>query len=1139
MKRRVIFTFTIIFAFIIGLSTIASLNVERLMKGIFNHYLTPFNAHITQINVSAESLLHWSIPKLTISMNQDQWELHDIDIQFKKDTSLFQLSSSDIQQVTINKITVKLHPLSFTHQVNTLMDQSRAANTSNQKQTLLSPQLLSFLATSPQLHIEQIDVHLNAQDQHQSVPLMAMRSMDLHQGAFSTQLFMNNHPIWTLSGHFTPSQWQFSSHLSFAALAKGLTSLFSELDSFGLTSRLTYGIPINTVNPKSLSAASSAQQTAPLSAALVQTNTEVRHVSQTLFALLHSKLPATGQLTSQINVDLSSSVGADNTQPIFVQSTHQLCDVPFYISPKNMSITALPTSQGRHNIRLHSARYDINKKQQGSNCQASQLQVNITGPITGPTLSIQPVAITLSPNQTQLTELISYLQLSSQLHSLLSQINQADKANKQQNTSLKLVITEPLIFNMTSKKLSLSHANLTWDLGPITTQLTLFELQIMNAFSMNNVSGKWALHTQQYAPIELSLPLLKTGQSNERSRLNKTWKNIEHYDKHHMANITFNQLNLSSQGCIIKQSKNNQIQFTFDTPISLNTGTVTLNNTAHSLALKNNKVMPNDHGYLRTLDVKENQLTIEAGSILRYIPKQKITLTLPPIQLKLNKVNANWQTNTDTSTHKKRADTSSQKLANIEHQGKIKQLHIASSRPIDLVFKLDDTLSFASQSAPLTSHNAMQTFWTAINQPMQQDITVNMDDLLINKASQTSPFHLKSSPLKKTKQRQQLAHINKLSLSQSITSHAKTITSHESWKINDLHLNSQHKVTVDSLANLQAINGKWTFSSPLNELLNVIKETQTEPLDLDITGESQFEISYYKTNSATPWQFALSTHFNDIQGQFKGLPFEGGTLHAQCHFVHHVLHTKKDSLNQLPLQCDTLTLSMDAFNPGIIITDLNIQGTLTQIAPPRLAPLSKDTSTTWQALWAQLGLNQTQLELNLTANTLNGTLAVPEFSLNTKGETKACILLKGVSLHQLLTLHPVEGVYADGLFDAVLPIQFEYDKLTFNNGELTARAPGGLIAINNNPSVEKMKLSQPYLDFAFSALEHLEYHALTSQFNMTSNGDAILKAHIEGKSRGVTRPIVFNYTQEENLLQLLRSLQLSGKLQSEIEKSIK
>jgi len=55
---------------------------------------------------------------------------------------------------------------------------------------------------------------------------------------------------------------------------------------------------------------------------------------------------------------------------------------------------------------------------------------------------------------------------------------------------------------------------------------------------------------------------------------------------------------------------------------------------------------------------------------------------------------------------------------------------------------------------------------------------------------------------------------------------------------------------------------------------------------------------------------------------------------------------------------------------------------------------------------------------------------------------------------------------------------------------------------------------------------------------MAPDGEAWLKVEVKGKAEGIERPIHLNYSHEENMLQLLRSLTIGDKLQTQIEASM-
>ncbi len=69
-------------------------------------------------------------------------------------------------------------------------------------------------------------------------------------------------------------------------------------------------------------------------------------------------------------------------------------------------------------------------------------------------------------------------------------------------------------------------------------------------------------------------------------------------------------------------------------------------------------------------------------------------------------------------------------------------------------------------------------------------------------------------------------------------------------------------------------------------------------------------------------------------------------------------------------------------------------------------------------------------------------------------------------------------------------------------------------------------------------LKDLNYHQLSSQVSYQSNGDTTLKVSIKGKSPALSaqREVNFNYTHQENLLQLLKSLRITHDVETQLDR---
>ncbi|QSX35819.1 intermembrane phospholipid transport protein YdbH family protein [Shewanella sedimentimangrovi] len=358
----------------------------------------------------------------------------------------------------------------------------------------------------------------------------------------------------------------------------------------------------------------------------------------------------------------------------------------------------------------------------------------------------------------------------------------------------------------------------------------------------------------------------------------------------------------------------------------------------------------------------------------------------------------------------------------------------------------------------------------------------------------------------------------------------KTLATSEQWQLDDVGLSSSHKLTWPSQVSDQAsdqasdkpspwhpakLTANWQADNSLGAWLRLGTGLLPMPPALRLSGDTSVRADVAMDFASALTQIHLTPKLSELEGAWDNLPLQGGSAEANCRLLHSgVEHT-------LELGCPSVRWQLASFNPGVIVSDIQGRGDL--------------------ALGQAADGSLSALNINLTSEgkLLDGEFLLPEFALRLTEPSSAYLVLQGLSLEKLLELQPVTGIYADGIFDGVLPVKLAQGQVSVSGGKLAARAPGGLIMVRNNPAVEQMRASQPYLEFAFSALEHLQYSSLASSFDMAPAGDALMKVEVKGRNPGIERPIHLNYSQEENLLQLLKSLRIGEDLQSQIEQSVK
>ncbi len=151
--------------------------------------------------------------------------------------------------------------------------------------------------------------------------------------------------------------------------------------------------------------------------------------------------------------------------------------------------------------------------------------------------------------------------------------------------------------------------------------------------------------------------------------------------------------------------------------------------------------------------------------------------------------------------------------------------------------------------------------------------------------------------------------------------------------------------------------------------------------------------------------------------------------------------------------------------------------------------------------------------------------------------TDFSVQLTGVALAEVVKLIKMKGLSVTGVIDGSLPVQIRNRQIHVPDGELTSRAPGGII--NYLPPGGGATVS--YLpDYVVQALEEFHYDTLSAIPHYKPDGTLTLAFHIKGVSPRLktNRPVHLNLNSEQNLLSLLQSLRYSKKLTDDLEKQI-
>ncbi|MFI8382874.1 YdbH domain-containing protein [Pseudomonas sp. NPDC079086] len=147
--------------------------------------------------------------------------------------------------------------------------------------------------------------------------------------------------------------------------------------------------------------------------------------------------------------------------------------------------------------------------------------------------------------------------------------------------------------------------------------------------------------------------------------------------------------------------------------------------------------------------------------------------------------------------------------------------------------------------------------------------------------------------------------------------------------------------------------------------------------------------------------------------------------------------------------------------------------------------------------------------------------------------------VQGLELEQLFILYPTEGLAGTGTLDGFLPLQIGSQGVTIEQGQLSAREPGGRLQFHSE-RIRALGRSNPAMQLVTQSLEDFRFTTLSSQVNYDQQGKLALAMRLEGQNPAIEqgRPIHFNINLEEDIPTLLASLQLTDKVSDIIRQRV-
>lgn len=220
------------------------------------------------------------------------------------------------------------------------------------------------------------------------------------------------------------------------------------------------------------------------------------------------------------------------------------------------------------------------------------------------------------------------------------------------------------------------------------------------------------------------------------------------------------------------------------------------------------------------------------------------------------------------------------------------------------------------------------------------------------------------------------------------------------------------------------------------------------------------------------------------------------------------------------LQLKVPALSLKQVNPGIALGPLHLQGDYA-------AGLDRP-------LQGRLALRQAD------SGFLGGMLRLEPANWDLAQEGLLLPLqLQGLELEQLFRAYPTEGLAGQGTLDGRLPLRISATGLSIQQGQLAARAPGGILQFHSE-RIRALGRSNPSMQLVTQALEDFHYQRLSSTVDYDEQGKLHLGLRLEGRNPALEngRPIHFSIALEEHIPTLLASLQLTDKVSDLIKQRV-
>lgn len=183
------------------------------------------------------------------------------------------------------------------------------------------------------------------------------------------------------------------------------------------------------------------------------------------------------------------------------------------------------------------------------------------------------------------------------------------------------------------------------------------------------------------------------------------------------------------------------------------------------------------------------------------------------------------------------------------------------------------------------------------------------------------------------------------------------------------------------------------------------------------------------------------------------------------------------------------------------------------------------------ALW-HVGNNPSLVSLSgFSAGFMEGSVAIENVDYDmAKRTAQTKLILNNIPLQQLLDMQGMKKIFATGSVKGTIPVIMKDGVFEIPAGTIDADQTGKIIYSTTD---EERAAANESIRFTYEALSNFNYSELVSSITMSPDGQSLIRLQLKGVNPSFQegRPVHLNLNVEQNLLDLLRSLSISTKIE--------